>query len=121
MMAETEKQHLVAKPVQSISLPEAGIKIREPVSEKIDLTVFQKKNQKKDEKLSSILKKINIPETTKLITELEDMSMVDVSMVQTNSNIETKTESAEKQNDSITEDHQSGFKSFMRKWFKITW
>jgi hypothetical protein len=43
MFAEAEKQHTLSKPVQSKPLPEAGIKIREPVSEKIDLTVFQKK------------------------------------------------------------------------------
>ena len=90
MFAEAEKQHTLSKPVQSKPLPEAGIKIREPISEKIDLTVFQKKTEKKDEKLSSIFKKLDIPETSQLINELEDMSMV-----QTSSKIETKTESTE--------------------------
>jgi len=48
MLAVTEKQHTVTKPVQGIALPEAGIKIREPATEKIDLTVFQKKTAKSD-------------------------------------------------------------------------
>jgi ribosomal protein L7/L12 len=80
------------------------------------LTVFQKKN-KKSQTLSSMVKNLNIPETNDLISELEDMSMV-----QTSSNIETKTESTENaKQEGIQEEQQSGFKSFMRKWFKITW
>ena len=45
-------------------LPEAGIKIREPANEKIDLTVFKKKTENQnDEKLSSIMKRLEIPES----------------------------------------------------------